>query len=164
VYVFSSKSPKSSLVYTINVTKDMGLRHGHDDPHDAIFTNEGHIVVGTYADGYVGYWKLSGPTSKPTSRPTPRPTPPGPPTPRPPSPRPPAPPPAAVPGGVQLLVIRLGPCGLLSVLFKESTTESLVLFLTCDQYKYELGRHHPTRSIYTFSSLNINIVLCDLCI
>jgi len=59
VYVFNGKNPKSSLVHTINVTKDMGLRYGHDDPHDAIFTMSGDIVVGTYANGYVGHWKLS---------------------------------------------------------------------------------------------------------
>merc|ERR1712125_21978 len=60
VYVYNGKNPNSGLVHTINVTKDMGLRHGHDDPHDAIFTKAGDIVVGTYADGYVGYWKLAG--------------------------------------------------------------------------------------------------------
>lgn len=59
VYVFNGRNPKNSLVHTINVTKDMGLRHGHDDPHDAIFTKAGDIVVGTYADGYVGHWTLS---------------------------------------------------------------------------------------------------------
>jgi len=59
VYVYSGKGPKDGLVQTINVTKDMGLRHGHDDPHDAIFTNTGDVVVGTYADGYIGHWKLS---------------------------------------------------------------------------------------------------------
>merc|ERR1719433_1517991 len=59
VYLFDGRGPADSLVHTINVTKDMGLRRGHDDPHDAIFTKAGDIVVGTYADGYVGYWKLT---------------------------------------------------------------------------------------------------------
>jgi len=59
VFVYSGKTPASGLVHTINVTKDMGLRVGHDDPHDAIFTAAGDIVVGTYADGYIGHWKMS---------------------------------------------------------------------------------------------------------
>merc|ERR1712216_733199 len=55
VYVYNGKN---ELLHTINVTGAMDLRKGHDDPHDAIFTKQGDIVVGTYADGYVGYWKF----------------------------------------------------------------------------------------------------------
>eukprot|EP00928_Gymnodinium_smaydae_P025213 TRINITY_DN20159_c0_g1_i1.p1 TRINITY_DN20159_c0_g1~~TRINITY_DN20159_c0_g1_i1.p1 ORF type:complete len:347 (+),score=51.23 TRINITY_DN20159_c0_g1_i1:72-1112(+) len=55
VYVYDGSN---ALVHTINVTADMGLRFGFDDPHDAVFTRRGDIVVGTYHDGYVGLWKF----------------------------------------------------------------------------------------------------------
>merc|ERR1712070_1007469 len=64
VYVYDGDN---TLLHTINVTEDMQLRKGHDDPHDAIFTQKGDIVLGTYADGYVGYYKFEQTPAPPSS-------------------------------------------------------------------------------------------------